>query len=129
MPTLFSQQKFAEKIYFNAKIWIGDSTNPWAKSLAIKDNLILYAGNDYVPYQNSKTQLINLNQKLVIPGSIDCHVHFLSSGANLASVDLRNASSKKEFIQLLKKYAATLSAGRWILGGNLDLSAGRYTPH
>ena len=34
----------------NAKIWTGDSANPEATAIAIKDSLILYVGNDYQPY-------------------------------------------------------------------------------
>lgn len=118
--TSFSQQQFADKIYFNAIIYTGDPGNSMAKSIAVKGNRILYVGDNYTPYQSSKTQLIDLHQKLLLPGFIDCHVHFLSSGANLASVDLRYASSKKEFINKLKNYAASLPKGRWILGGNWD---------
>ncbi len=116
----FSQQNFADKIYYNAIIYTGDSSNLWVKAIAIKDEKIIYAGNDYTPYKSASTQLINLHQQLVLPGFIDSHVHFLSSGANLAGVDLRYASSKQEFIQLLKQYAASLPDNRWITGGNWD---------
>lgn len=116
----FSQPKFADKIYYNAIIYTGDSSNSMARCIAIKGDNILYVGNDYTPYKSSNTKLIDLHQKLVIPGFIDCHVHFLSSGANLASVDLRYASSKKEFINQLKTYTASLPKSRWILGGNWD---------
>ncbi len=116
----FCQSKSADKIYFNATIYTGDPYNPLAKSIAIAGNQILYVGNDYTPYKSSNTQFIDLKKKLLIPGFIDCHVHFLSSGANLAGVDLRYASSKKEFVTQLKNYAATLPGKRWILGGNWD---------
>src|SRR5580693_765600 len=113
----FSQQNFADKIYFNGTFYTCDSANLWAKAMAIRDDKIIYVGNDYASYKNASTQLIDVKQKLILPGFIDCHTHFLASGANLASVDLRYASSKREFIQLLKKYASSLPHDRWILGG------------
>ena len=116
----FSQSKFADKIYFNANIYTGDSAKPVAKCIAVTGDKILYVGDNYISFKSPTTQLIDLKNKLVIPGFIDCHVHFLSSGANLAGIDLRYASSKKELINQLKIYAASLPKGRWILGGNWD---------
>lgn len=116
----FSQSKFADKIYFNGNIYTGDSARPMAKCIAVAGDKILYVGDKYASFKSPTTQLIDLKNKLVIPGFIDCHVHFLSSGANLAGIDLRYASSKKEFINQLKTYAASLPKGRWILGGNWD---------
>ena len=116
----FSQSKFADKIYFNANIYTGDSAKPVVKCIAVTGDKILYVGDNYTSFKSPNTQLIDLKNKLVIPGFIDCHVHFLSSGANLAGIDLRYASSKKELINQLKIYAASLPKGRWILGGNWD---------
>ena len=31
-----AQQQVADKIYVNAKIWTGDDTNKWAKTIALK---------------------------------------------------------------------------------------------
>jgi predicted amidohydrolase YtcJ len=57
---------------------------------------------------------------MVVPGFMDGHVHFLSGGFQLISVDLRSADSPAEFIARLKAYAATLHPGEWILGGDWD---------
>ena len=38
--------KIADKVYFNATIWTADSSNIHATVLAIKDNKIIYVGND-----------------------------------------------------------------------------------
>ncbi len=110
----------ADIIYYNAKVYTGDTAQTWVSSIAVKDGSIIYAGDDYAPYKNATTKLIDLKQQLVIPGFTDAHVHFLSSGANLAGVDLRYVSSKQEFIQQLKKYVASVPGDRWITGGNWD---------
>ncbi len=118
--TSFSQPELGSKIFFNGTIHTGDPENPVAKCIVIKGDHILYLGDDYTPYKSSNSKLVDLQKKLVLPGFIDCHVHFLSSGANLASVDLRYSSSKKDFINQIKTYAASLPKGRWIPGGNWD---------
>ena len=113
----------SNKIYFNAKIWTGDSSQPWAEAMVINDNKIIYAGNDYKPYQNDNAEMIDLNGKMVIPGFIDNHTHFLSGGYNLSSVDLRKAKTKNEFIQILKEFCNQHNDDRWILGGDWDHEA------
>lgn len=76
----------ANKIYFNAKIWTGDTANKWADAIAIRDNEIVYVGKDYQSYKGSNTEIIDLNGKLMVPGFIDNHTHFLSGGDKLFAV-------------------------------------------
>jgi predicted amidohydrolase YtcJ len=56
----------------------------------------------------------------VTPGFIDSHVHFLTGGQQLSSVQLRDARTPEEFTARIKAYAATVSPGTWITGGNWD---------
>ena len=116
----FCQQNFADKIYYDAVVYTCDPANAWVKAIAVKDDKIIYAGDDYNQYKGASTTLIDLHQQTILPGFIDSHVHFLSSGANLAGVDLRYTKTKEVFTRLLKEYAATLPTGRWITGGNWD---------
>jgi predicted amidohydrolase YtcJ len=51
---------------------------------------------------------------------MDDHTHFVSWGETLASVDLRDASSKEEFVRRIAAFAKTLKPGEWITGGNWD---------
>ena len=49
--------------------------------------------------------------QLIVPGFIDCHVHFVEGGFALSSVKLRDARSPEEFIQRIGDYARTLAKG------------------
>ena len=110
----------ADKIYFNAKIWTGDPANAWAEAIAIKGNQIVYVGKEYQSVKGNKTELIDLGGKLMLPGFIDNHTHFLSGGYNLSSVDLRKAKTKEEFISILKEFCQKNKNERWVLGGDWD---------
>src|SRR5215831_6117495 len=103
----------ADKIYFNAKIWTGDSSDAWADAMATKGNEILYIGKDYAAFKGNNTEMIDLGGKLMLPGFIDNHTHFLSGGYNLSSVDLRKAKTKQEFISLLKEFCQQRNDNRW----------------
>src|SRR5262245_51683627 len=112
------QNDHADKIFFNAKIWTGDSGNARADAMAIKGNEILYVGNDYASFKGSNTEMIDVGGKLLLPGFIDNHTHFLSGGYNLSSVDLRQAKTKQEFISILKEFCQGQNDDRWVLGGD-----------
>ena len=117
------QHPVADRIYMNAKIWTGDSANPAATAIAVKDSLILYVGNDYQAFAGSHTALIDLQGKMLVPGFIDNHVHFLDGGYYLASIDLRNARSKEDFIKIFRKYTDSSKGDAWIKSGNWDHEA------
>ena len=93
---------------------------PFANSIALTANKIIYTGNDYTEYKGEQTKLIDCSGKMIVPGFIDNHTHFLNGGYNLASVNLRVAKTKNEFISILKKYCDELHDDRWILGGDWD---------
>ena len=118
-----SDKEIADKIYFNSKIWTGDSANAWADAIAIKENKIIYVGKDYQSFKGSNTEMIDLNSKLMLPGFIDNHTHFLSGGYTLSGVDLHKAKTKQEFISILKEFCQKFNDDRWILGGNWDHEA------
>ena len=117
------QNDQADKIYFNARIWTGDPANTWADAIAIKGNEIVYVGKDYQSFKGSNTEMVDLGGKLMIPGFIDNHTHFLSGGYNLSSVDLRKAKTPQEFISILKEFCQQQNDDRWILGGDWDHEA------
>ena len=117
------QNETADKIYFNAKIWTGDSTLPWIEAIAISGEKIIYTGKDYQSFKGTKTEMIDMNGKLMLPGFIDNHTHFLSGGYNLSGVDLRKAKTPQEFISILKDFCNQLNDDRWILGGDWDHEA------
>jgi predicted amidohydrolase YtcJ len=118
-----SHPQAADKIYINAKVWTGDSSNDRATAIAIRDSTIIYVGNDYLPYKGDNTQIIDVDGKMIAPGFIDNHTHFLSGGYQLASVNLRNAKTQNEFIGTLKVYSALHNDSRWIQGGDWDHEA------
>ena len=115
-----SQTEKADRIYFNAKIWTGDTSQPWASALVIRGNQLLFVGNEFESYKSGSTEMIDIGGKMIVPGLIDNHTHFLSGGYNLGGIDLRKAKSKQQFIQIVKEYCLQHADNRWILGGDWD---------
>jgi predicted amidohydrolase YtcJ len=112
------------------RIWTGDSTRPWAAAMASRGDTILAVGDsaEVAPLVGGKTARIEAGQGLVAPGFMDGHVHLLSGGFQLASVDLRDATTPEEFTRRIKAFAATLQPGEWITGGDWDHEKWPGTP-
>ncbi len=85
----------ADKIYINGNILSGLENGKRLEYIATKDNIILDAGiGDYEHLITSKTKVIDLKNKFVVPGFMDNHTHFMSGGSLLMSIDLHSANSK-----------------------------------
>ncbi len=105
----------------NATIWTGDPTHASAQALAIAGDRIVAVGtNDEIRKMAGSAELVDARGQFVVPGFIDSHVHFLDGGARLASVQLRDASTREEFAARIAAFAKTVPAGTWITGGDWD---------
>jgi predicted amidohydrolase YtcJ len=108
----------------NARVWTANPKQPWASGVAISGDRILSVGSSAEIAKLAKTfpsaRVIDAKGGLVTPGFIDSHVHFVSSGFHLSSVQLRDAKTPAEFIARIKAFAKTVSPGTWITGGDWD---------
>lgn len=115
----------ADSVYTNASIWTGVPGAPRAAAMAVLDGRIVAVGPaaQVARFAGPATRIVDLGGAFVVPGLIDTHTHFLPGGFQLASVDLRGAVSREDFVRRLGELAAKLPKGRWILGGDWDHEA------
>ena len=104
----------------NARIWTGDDAQPWAQALVVDGETLALVGSDEDARKANAAQVVDAGGRLIVPGFTDAHVHFISGGFSLASVQLRDAHSREEFAARIKAFAATVPAGTWITGGDWD---------
>jgi predicted amidohydrolase YtcJ len=106
----------------NARVWTGDARRPWADAVLVRGEHIESVGSSAEVKKRAGASVKTIDAKgmMVAPGFIDAHVHFLDGGFALASVQLRDATTKAEFIRRIKAFAATVPAGTWILNGDWD---------
>lgn len=114
------KRKSVEQIIIG-KIWTANQQQPWAEALAINGDTIVAVGSkdEILQWKGGDTQVQEFSG-LIVPGFIDTHTHFGEGGLALSSVQLRDAKTKDEFIDRIKKFAETVPAGTWITGGNWD---------
>src|SRR5437762_13673117 len=111
----------ADLLLRGGHVWAGKGLPP-ATALAVKDGKVaaLGAEADIASLIGPSTRVIDLRGRLVVPGFNDAHVHFLSGGFGLLSVDLRDAKDEQEFVRRIAAHARTLPRGTWIQEGNWD---------
>jgi len=119
----------ADTVVFG-RIWTGDSASPWAQALAIRGDTIVAVGDsaEISRLVGSGTSVIAPPGGFVAPGFVDDHVHLRWGGFQLASVDLRDATSPEELVRRIGAFAATLQPGEWITGGDWDHEKWPGTP-
>ncbi|HEV7587583.1 MAG TPA: amidohydrolase family protein [Longimicrobium sp.] len=114
----------ADIVVHNATVWTGVRGAPDVRALAVRGGRIVAVGGDVEvnPQIGPRTRIFDGAGKMVVPGFIDSHVHFLIGGASLASVQLRDARTREAFVRRIRDYARTLPRGAWITEGNWDHS-------
>ena len=106
----------------NARVWTGDTARPWAEALAVSGDHISAVGtsNEIREHIPPSARVIDAGGAMLTPGFIDAHVHFNDGGFALASVQLRDAKTRAEFIQRIATFARILPKGTWIRNGDWD---------
>jgi predicted amidohydrolase YtcJ len=112
------------------RIWTGDSAKPWAGAVAVTGDTISAMGDsaEIALLAGPETKILSSGQGMVTPGFMDGHLHFVDGGFQLASVDLRPANAKTEFVERVAAFASERKPGEWIVGGDWDHERWPGTP-
>ena len=108
---------------FNGSIYTSEDAAPWASSVAVKGNKIIaisYEGQEQnvSRYIGDETVVIELGDRLLLPGFIDGHTHFNRAGEQINDVNLLKVASDALLIQELKRVIGIVGKGGWITGGS-----------
>lgn len=115
----------ADLVLLNGRIWTGveRAGRPVeVEAVACLGGKIISTGNSAEMRRlvGTRTRVIDLLGKRVVPGFNDAHVHFADGGQGLGGVVLRDAVSESDFRNRIGKYAESIAPGRWVLNGNWD---------
>lgn len=105
----------------NARVWTGNPARPWADAIAVAgDRLVAVGSSAEVRKFAGSGEVIDAGGQFLVPGFIDSHVHFVTGGFRLSSVQLKDADTPQEFVRRIQAFAQTVPAGTWITGGDWD---------
>jgi predicted amidohydrolase YtcJ len=94
-----------------------DRSNPTASAVAIKDGRFIRVGRDadIAPLAGSRTGIIDLKGRRVLPGLIDNHLHIIRGGLNF-NMELRwdGVRSLSDAMSMLKRQVAITPPPQWV---------------
>jgi predicted amidohydrolase YtcJ len=107
---------------FSSRIYTADPARPWVEAIAMEGNRIAAAGSNEEVRKicGRDTEVFDLPGRLVTPGFVDAHVHFVNFGLTSQRVDLRNLSSLSACRERIRQAAALHRPGKWIVGRGWD---------
>lgn len=111
-------QEPADLVLVNGRVVTMDESQPEARAVAISGDRILAVGTDREMRRHvgPETRTLDLGGRLVVPGFIEGHAHFLSVGEARINLDLTTAESWAEIVALVADAAEAAPAGEWIVG-------------
>ena len=115
----------AELVITNARVYTVDDARPRAEAVAIRGNRIVFVGDASaaLALRGANTEVIDGEQRTLLPGFIDSHFHLLWGSLKLESLQLSDASGPDQIIATLRRYAEEQPDLEWIQGVQLLYSA------
>ena len=112
-------------ILAGGRVYTVEADRPWAEAVAVRGEAIVKVGKDAEvrALAGPATKVIELQGRLVLPGLIDGHTHFLDGSLGLDQVDLTGAVTLAAIQERVRAYAAARPDEPWILGSGWLYSA------
>ena len=109
-------------LLFNGNIISMDEFNHIYSWILVSDGKIVDLGddNEYIKYIGDTSEVYNLYGKTVLPGFYDCHVHLTQTGINLLGLDLSEAKSIDDLLEIIQVRAQKLENGKLIRAIHFD---------
>jgi predicted amidohydrolase YtcJ len=118
LPTAYSQADGADIVFRNGNVYTANDSAPKAEAIAVKGDKIVFVGsNDEVKkYIGTRTRVIDLKGRTVVPGMTDAHCHLMGIGEREMSFNLEGVASLNALLARLKERVAQAKPGEWIEG-------------
>jgi predicted amidohydrolase YtcJ len=112
----------ATLVLLNGKVYTLNYRKPTAQAVAVSNEKIVYVGenSEASKFAGSKTKVVDLDGRTVLPGFTDCHVHVASFGRSLSALNLRNVTSITQLKEIVTERAQQHFPETWILGYGWD---------
>ena len=120
----------ADTVYRNGAVYTVDAVRSWAEAIAVRTGRIVYVGSNggVGALVGPKTNVIDLQGKMVLPGFHDSHVHLVGGGIELAECDLNGLWDLEPILATLKTYAEQNPKLKVIRGGGWPLTLNDGNP-
>lgn len=110
----------ADLILHNTKVWTADEDRPLAEAVAIRDGRILRVGTNQqvLALRGPSSRVLDLRDRLVVPGFIDGHTHFENATEWFFEARLMDIDTEAGMLERLGEATQRVPGGLWITGGD-----------
>jgi len=113
----FNSSFCADIIFINGNIITVDKNFSIVEAIAIFGNKIEKVGSnsELLKLSNSKTKIIDLKGKTVLPGLVDSHTHPIYAGESELFEEIPNVQTLQELLFYIKEEVKKKNDGEWII--------------
>lgn len=113
------EKKQADLLIFNAKIYSVNKSFATFEAMAVKKGEILALGTSKELLEKFSGKRVDAAGKIIYPGFIDAHSHFVGYAMGLQQADLTGTDSFDEVISKMKEWAEKYP-DEWLVGRGWD---------
>jgi predicted amidohydrolase YtcJ len=115
----------ADIAFVNGRVQTMGAARRWVRAVAVRDGRIVAVGTDAEirPHVSSGTAVVDLDDRMVLPGFQDAHVHPVSGGLNRLQADLTSTDVIDHYLEIVRRYADEHPAEEWITGAGWSLAS------
>jgi len=119
ISVLASDTEIADLVLTNAKVYTANPKQLFAETVAIKNQKIIFVGNDDDVKQHlgDETEIIDLKGKQILPGFIDNHNHIFEAASEAGgNCELSPDATPSEQLPHLRYCLESSTPGKWVIG-------------
>ncbi|MEU1189927.1 amidohydrolase family protein [Streptomyces sp. NPDC005859] len=119
-----SHPQAADLVFTGGPVHTVDPARSSATGVAVRGGRIVAVGHDEVlDLVGTRTEVVDLAGRLLVPGFQDAHVHPQGAGLELALCHLGDTVDPQEYLRRVKAYADEHPDAEWITGGGWSMEA------
>jgi len=121
--SLKADENTADMLFKNGKIYTVNDAQPWADTVAVKDDKIVFVGtsSDAKKFVDNGTVTIDLKGNMLLPGFVEAHTHLIAGPmAAMAGVDIGFLTTKEKIYTKLREYAKENPGTDLVRGGGWE---------
>ncbi|MEI8296959.1 MAG: amidohydrolase [Pseudomonadota bacterium] len=112
----------ADMVFVNGAVYTVDAARSWATALAVSAGQVTYVGDDATArgFIGPTTRVVDLAQRMLLPGFQDSHAHPADAPNPATSLDLHGLTDRAQIFQRVQQYAKAHPKKPWIVGDGWD---------
>ncbi len=110
----------ADLVFRGGRIYTANDTAPLAEAVAVSGDRIVFVGarTGIERYVGPRTRVVELGDRIVVPGLADAHAHLAAIGERELTLNLEGTQSVADLVARVEARTRSAGRGAWITGLN-----------